>query len=167
MFRFSLAATLFLALFPLGANAEVFRCQKDGTTVFSDKPCADDAQAYNPKPIQIVPSVKAPDLAKQYDQRVTKEIKVRDQANESWNKEYQEQKKQDETIRDARIDGKVVSGMSQEQVRSMLGKPQVTSHNENLGVVREGWTYKNPDGSRTLVYFKDGLVTGTSSKKGK
>ena len=167
MFRISPAATLFLALLPLSASAEVFRCQKDGTTVFTDKPCAEGTQAYNPKPLQVVPSVKVPDLSKQFDQRVDKETKQRDQANEAWNKDHEAQNKQDETIRNARIDGKVVSGMSQEQVQSMLGKPQVSSHNENLGVVREGWTYKNPDGSRTLVYFKDGIVSGTSTKKGK
>ena len=167
MFRFSLAATLFLALLPLGTSAEMFRCQKDGTTVFGDKPCAEDAQAYTPKPLQVVPAAKVPDLAKQYDQRISKETQERDKANEAWNKDHQAKKKQEEVIRNARVEGKVIAGMDQEQVRSILGKPYSTSHNENLGVVREGWTYKYPDGSRMLVYFKDGLVTNTSSKKGK
>jgi len=165
--RFSPTALLILALLPLGAHAELFRCQKDGTTVFSDKPCAADAQAYNPKPIQVMPATKAPDLAKQYDQRMTQTTNDRDQAHEAWNKDHQAKKQQEEAIRDARIARKVVAGMSQQDVRSMLGDPQVTSHNENLGVVREGWTYKNSDGSRSIVYFKDGIVTATSSKSGK
>jgi hypothetical protein len=165
--RFSLTPLLILALLPFSAHAEVFRCQKDGTTVFSDKPCATDAQAYTPKPIQVMPATKAPDLAKQYDQRTAKETKARDKDNEAWNKDYQAKKQQEETIRDARVARKAVVGMSQQQVRDMLGNPQVTSHNENLGVVREGWTYKNPDGSRDIVYFKDGVVTNTSRKSGK
>ncbi len=162
--RFPLAVTLVLGLLPFGAQAELFRCQKDGTTVFSDKPCSADAQAYTPKPIQVVPAVKAHDLAKQYDERTAKAVKERDKANEAWNKEYQAKKQQEETIRNARIDGKAVAGMSQQQVRDMLGDPQVTSHNENMGVVREGWTYKNPDGTRSIVYFKNGVVTGTAYK---
>jgi len=164
MTRFVTAATLTLALLPFGASAELFRCQKDGTTVFSDKPCAADAQAYTPKPIQVIPSIKTKDLAKQYDERTAKAVKERDKANEAWNKEYQAKKEQEEKIRDARIEGKAVAGMSQQQVRDILGAPQVTSHNENRGVVREGWTYKNPDGSRSIVYFKDGIVTGSSYK---
>ena len=167
MSRFLPALSLILVLLPFGAQAELFRCQKDGTAVFSDKPCADDAQAYTPKPIQVMPSTKAADLAKQRDQRIAKEAKDRDQANEAWNKDHQEKKQQEETIRDARIARKVVAGMTQQQVRDMLGNPQVTSHNENLGVVREGWTYKNPDGSRDIVYFKNGVVTDTSRKSGK
>lgn len=167
MLRSLPALTLILVLLPFGAQAELFRCQKEGTTVFSDKPCAADAETYDPKPIQVVPATKAPDLAKQYDQRAAKETKDRDQANEAWNKEHQAKKQQEEITRNARIAGKVVAGMTQDQVRDMLGKPQVTSHNENLGVVREGWTYKRPDGSRDIVYFKDGIVTKTASKRGK
>lgn len=165
--RFSLAMTLMLVLLPFGASAEMFRCQKDGATVFSDKPCASDAEAYTPKPIQVVPSVKVPDTAKQSEQRAAKDSKARDEENKAWNEEHQARKKQEESIRNARIDNKVIAGMNQQQVRDMLGDPQVTSHNENLGVVREGWTYKNPDGSRTVVYFKNGIVSSTSSRSGK
>ena len=93
---FSLTPLLILALLPFGANAEVFRCQKDGTTVFSDKPCATDAQAYTPKPIQVMPATKVPDLSKQYDQRISKETKARDKDNEAWNKDYQAKKQQEE-----------------------------------------------------------------------
>lgn len=167
MSRFSPIPLLILVLLPLTAQAELFRCQKDGTTVFSDKPCAADAQAYTPKPIQVVPAIKANDLAKQYDQRMAKSTKERDQANEEWNKDHQEKKKQEEVVRDARIARKAVAGMTQRQVRDMLGDPQVSSHNENLGVVREGWTYKHPDGSRDIVYFKDGIVTNTATRSGK
>jgi hypothetical protein len=157
---------LILVLLPLAARAELFRCEKDGTTVFSDKPCADNAEAYKPKPIQVVPATKAGDLAKQYDERSAKAAKERDQANEAWNKEHQEKKQQEDRIRDARVKREVVAGMSQQQVLDLMGKPQVTSHNENLGVVREGWNYKKPDGSRDIVYFKDGIVTSTASKRG-
>lgn len=156
-----------LVLLPLAAQAELFRCEKDGTTVFSDKPCSDKAEAYKPKPIQVVPATKAADLAKQYDERTAKAAKERDQANEAWNKEHQEKKQTEDRIRDARVKREVVAGMSQQQVLDLMGKPQVTSHNENLGVVREGWTYKKPDGSRDIIYFKDGVVTSTTSRNGK
>lgn len=167
-FRQVLSLVLPLALLPLGAGAdEMFRCEKDGTIVFSDKPCAANAEAYKPKPIQVMPAAKAPDLAKQYDERMARQTGDRDQANEAWNKEHQEKKQQQDRVRDARVGRKVVAGMSQQEVLDMLGKPQVTSHNENLGVVREGWTYKRPDGSRDIVYFKDGIVSSTASRSGK
>lgn len=165
--RFLPVLLLIPALLPFGAHAEVFRCQKDGTTVFSDKPCAADAQSYTPKAIQIMPATKAADMAKQYDERVAKGAQGRDQANEAWNKEHEAKKQQEAVIHNARVDHKVVAGMTQREVRDMLGNPQVTSHNENLGVVREGWTYKKSDGSRNIVYFKDGIVSNTSSKSGK
>lgn len=166
MSRFSLALSLILtlALLPMTASAEMYRCKKEGATVFSDKPCASDAQEYSPKPIQVIPAIKAPDLAKQYDQRKAKERQERDQANEAWNKDHQALKQREETVRNARIAHKVVAGMSQQDVRNMLGNPQVTSHNENRGVVREGWTYKNPDGSRDVVYFKDGIVSSAAHR---
>lgn len=167
-FRQILLLVLPMVLLPPVARAdEMFRCEKDGTIVFSDKPCAADAEAYKPKPIQVMPATKVPDLAKQYDERMARQTKDRDEANEAWNKEHQEKKQQDARIRDARVGRKVVAGMSQQEVLDMLGKPQVTSHNENLGVVREGWTYKKPDGSRDIVYFKDGIVTSTASRNGK
>ena len=63
--RFSLALPLSLVLLPLAASADMYRCQKDGAILFSDKPCASDAQEYKPKPIQVVPATNAPDLATQ------------------------------------------------------------------------------------------------------
>jgi len=164
MSRFNIVAAFALILLPLVASAELYRCPKDGTTVFSDKPCSDDAQPYMPKPIQVVPATKVPDLAKQYDDRVSKEVKERNKADAAWSKDYEAKKQQDETIRNARMAGKVVVGMTQQQVRDLLGDPQIHSRNENKNIVREGWTYKNRDGSRTIVYFKDGIVSSTASK---
>jgi hypothetical protein len=168
MIRFPIATALALTLLPLCATAQVFRCQKDGTTVFSDKPCAEDAQTYAPtQPLVVVPSdTRAADMAKQYDQRNAKDAQSRDKANEVWSKDHQAQKKQEEAFRDARMKRKAAVGMSQQQVRDLLGEPQITSRNENLGVVREGWTYKNRDGSRTIVYFKDGVVSKITSRRG-
>lgn len=162
--RLVIAAPFILALLPMVAGAQVFRCPKEGTTVFSDKPCEEGAKAYAPKPILVVPAGKAVNLADQYDDRQFQKKQERDEANAVWNKEHQERTEQEEAIRDARIERKAIAGMSQDQVRDMFGEAQVVSHNENMGVVREGWTYKHNDGSRTIVYFKDGIVTGTASK---
>ena len=169
MSRYPLAAALVLMVLAPGARAEVFRCQKDGTTVFSDKPCADDAQTYAPKhPLVVVPGDgRAPDLAKQYDQRQQKETQARDQADRAWNKDYQARKAQDERLSRARAQGRVTAGMDASEVRNKLGEPLFTSHNENAGVTREAWTYKNHDGSRTVVRFKNGVVTETSTAKGR
>ena len=164
MSRFRLLATLALLL-PWAAHAKMYRCDKGGTVLFSDKPCAPDAQPYRPKEIQVIPSVKdAPDLAKEYDERMARQTRERDKDNEAWNKAHETQKKKDEAVRAAWVKGKPAAGMSQQQVRNLLGDPLVTSHNENRGVVREGWTYVMPDGSRTIVYFKDGIVSSTATK---
>jgi hypothetical protein len=165
MTRLPIVLALSLTLLPPCVVAEVYRCQKDGSTVFSDKPCEADAQAYQPKQsIVVVPRDKTPDLAKQYDERTVKETQERDTANDAWNKDYEVRKKKEASFRDAGIKRQAVEGMSQQQVRDLLGNPQITSRNENLGVVREGWTYRNRDGSRSVVYFKNGVVSGTAHK---
>ena len=168
MSRYPWAVALILMVLTPLAHAEVFRCQKDGVTVFSDKPCADQAQTYTPKqPLVVVPSGdKAPDLAKQYDQRIQREAAARDKADAAWSKDYQARKQQDERISKARAQGRVTVGMTDNEVRARLGEPLFSSHNENRGVVREAWTYKNNDRTRTVVRFKDGVVTevSTSSK---
>ena len=164
------AAVLLLAGAPgAWAGAEVFRCQKDGVTVFTDKPCTDNAQTYAPRvPLVVVPrAAKAPDLAKQYDQRVQRETQQRDKADAAWSKDYEKRKQHDARLEKARAQGTVGVGMDQHEARSKLGEPTFTSHNENAGVTRDAWTYKHPDGSRTIVRFKDGVVTEVSTSRGR
>ncbi|TXH04219.1 MAG: DUF4124 domain-containing protein [Nevskiaceae bacterium] len=169
MSRYPWAVALMLVGLAPAAWAEVFRCVKDGTTVFSDKPCAADAQAYTPKePLTVVPAGgPAPDLAKQFDRSVEAGKAARDKADAAWNKDYQARKATEGRVAKARIEGRATVGMSAADVRNLLGEPYFTSHNENRGVVREGWTYRNRDGSRTVVRFKDGVVTEVTTTRGR
>ena len=75
--RMVLAALLLAAGFP--SWAEVYRCPRGDTTVFSDRPCGDQAVPYQAqRPLVVVPHQKAPDLARQYDERLAREKKARD-----------------------------------------------------------------------------------------
>ncbi|MGH8541105.1 MAG: DUF4124 domain-containing protein [Stenotrophobium sp.] len=167
MSRFSMTAALALLLLAQAAQAELYRCQQGGTTVFSDKPCAKDAQPYQPEhPIQVVPHIQAPDLAKKYDEDVQRGKKDRDQADSKWNKDYQTRKEQEQRLKQAHAKRKVVAGMTAREVRSLLGEPVNTNRSESAKGVKESWTYMD-NGARLTVSFKDGVVTGTTHHKGR
>ena len=164
----AIAAGLALLMIASAAQADVYQCQKDGVTVFSDKPCAADAQTYHPAhPVQVIPHVDAPDLAKQYDDKVQQGRKARDQAYAQSNSEYQAQKDEDERLHSAMVQGKVVVGMSAAQVRTLMGTPLGTRRQARKGSVTEVWTYQQKDGSRLAVSLKDGKVVSLYEKRGR
>lgn len=154
-----------LLLLAVPAMAQVYRCPQGKTTVFSDKPCDDKAEPYQAqRPVVIVPHEKAPDLAQQYDERLAREKKARDEENASWNRDYKARKAEEERLRKARLQRKVVQGMKADEVRRLMGEPVEISRDEDQKSTRETWTYLT-DRNKTQIYFKDGVVTRTYHKK--
>lgn len=156
---------VFMLLLAGVAQAEVYRCPKADTTVFSDRPCDAAAEPYRaPQAPVIVPHQKAPDLARQYDERVAREKRENAQSDAEWNRQYKARKSTEARLEQARRQRKVVQGMKADEVRRLLGEPTETSRDEDHEHVRESWTYRLDDG-KTQVYFKDGVVTRTTHKK--
>jgi hypothetical protein len=152
-------------LLTTSAQAEVYRCPQGKTTVFSDTPCDDKAQPYQARnPIIIVPHEKAPDLSRQFDERIAREKKAIKAENAEWNKAYKLRKSDEARFSAARIQGKVVRGMDAEEVRRLLGEPTEISRDEDAGNPHETWTYLQGR-EKTQVYFKAGVVTRTYAKK--
>lgn len=147
------------------AMAEVYRCSQGKTTVFSDKPCKEgDAPYQAQRPIIVVPHDKAPDLAKQYDEREAREKKARDEENVAWNRDYAARKAEEKRLSAARAKRKVVQGMKADEVRRLMGEPTEVSRDEDRKDTKEVWTYFQ-DRSKVQVYLKDGVVTRTYHKK--
>ena len=147
------------------AMAQVYRCPQGNTTVFSDKPCDDKAEPYQAqRPVVVVPHEKVPDLTHQYDERLAREKKTRNEENAAWNRDYKARKTEEERLGEARAQRKVVQGMKPEEVRRLMGEPTETSRDEDRKNTHETWTYL-VDHNKTQIYFKDGVVTRTYHKK--
>ena len=65
-------------------------------------------------------------------------------------------------IKQAILDGRIVNGMTKEQVLATWGKPS-NSNDQWYGKYGEGWWYKNFFGSTHFVEFNSGRVTSASS----
>lgn len=151
------------ALLPsLPAAAEVYRCQRDGQTVFTDQPCGGE-------PLELsAPTIIAPEddgLARAHDERVRHGRERRQAADAEWLEQHAERRAREERIRSARLARVAVEGMTAADVRQALGAPdQVTA-----GDGGERWTYRLEGGSRQVVSFRDGQVssvrTSATSRK--
>lgn len=152
------AAALALLLTPI-AHAQVYRCEKGGVTVFSDKPCAANAEAYRPAhPLQVIPHDEVPDAALKTDDKLERERKARDEDYAKANRQYQEKKQEDQRVRAAQAQGKVAVGMSAAQVRDLMGEPLTTRRQKRKGRETEVWTFRQDDGSRLAVSLDRGKV---------
>ncbi|MGH8462056.1 MAG: DUF4124 domain-containing protein [Stenotrophobium sp.] len=165
---YPIIVALALLLLAPATQAEVYRCQKDGVTVFSDKPCAANAEAYRPaQPLQVIPHDEVPDLTRPLGSKLEQQRKARDQDYAKSNKAYQAQKDDDERLRAATAQRRVAAGMSAAQVRSIMGEPLGQRRQTRKGRVTEVWTYQLDDGSRLAVSLHDGKVVSLYEKKGR
>lgn len=154
-----------LLLITVPATAQVYRCPQGKTTVFSDKPCDSQSQPYQAqRQVIVVPHDKAPDLARQYDERIAREKKAGEAENAAWNRDYKARKTEQERLRAARAKRKVVQGMKEEEVRRLMGEPTEISRDEDRNNIRETWTYLQ-ERNKVQVYLKDGVVARTYHKK--
>ncbi|HEX4895928.1 MAG TPA: DUF4124 domain-containing protein [Solimonas sp.] len=151
---------------PSPVAAQVFRCQKDGVTVYSDQPCAPGARPTAlPTPV-VIPATTPTDLVGEAAKRAQRK-KVQQKAEDAAFQEAHAQQKADETrIREARIADKVVTGMTPADVRGIYGEPTVVSRNESGGKDRETWSYAD-DQRRWHVTFTDGRVSAVKSRENK
>ncbi|MDB5968134.1 MAG: hypothetical protein JWQ90_584 [Hydrocarboniphaga sp.] len=162
---------LFLGLILLGgsgpAGAGVFRCEQPGGPIFTDIPCNAEAQPIEvgkPQPIQ---AVGGSDLAKRYDERRAREQGERAKADSQWVQQHDAARADEERLRRALVEGRVVAGMTAQQVRQVWGEPSDVQTQIDQNASRERWVYRRTrDGSHGVrtVNFKDGRVAGAGGK---
>ena len=158
----------FLLLLVVGtADAEVYRCDKGGRVVYTDQPCSENAEPKQLPQLNVVePSELEKHLADEYDKQQAKEKKIRDKANQKWLKQHEAKTADAERLKKTRNQGKVVSGMSADQVRDIYGEPDSIKKSESAGISKERWTF-HLNGVVQTVDLKDGRVTHRSEKKSK
>ena len=145
-----------LALAAGPALAEIYRCQVDGLTVFSDRPCEGGTPLALPPPTVIPRGDEA--AAREYDQRIEAGRRVRDAADAKWLDGHQARQAQQERSRSARIAGTVVQGMLPGDVRALLGSPDEVRGSDT----GEQWLYRSGNGVTRTITFRDGAVARVS-----
>lgn len=157
--RFGLLPVLLLVAWP--AAAGVYRCDRDGRPYYTDQPCNKTATpAPLPPLVELPRSRQDADLAKQYDTEARHEA----QANKKARIESAERAQQAETqaaeIRRALIDGRVVKGMTRNEVERVLNLP---NRIEDEGSDHERWFYQDGRSRRTIT-FEKGVVSSDKSR---
>jgi len=160
-------ATLLLATVPVHA-ATVYRCDSGGHPTFTDRPCDAGEQtevvASNPN-VTAPPSESEKDLARQHDERLKRERMERDKADAEWARQHDAQKAKEDRVRSGVVEGKIVRGMTPQQVEEVLGKPGEVSHGVKNGADQDHWTYRDGDVMQTVT-FTGGQVTGYTKRHG-
>lgn len=154
-----LLTMLLLAVLP--ASAAVYRCEHEGKITYTDKPCASGAApAQLPAVTSLPPDTNARALAKQYDADTARQNKSQASADTAWLKAHRQDRVQEDAIRKALIEDRVVKGMTREQVQRVLNLP---THIDDQGGPKERWLYQNGRERRTIA-FKNGLVSSDSAR---
>ncbi len=169
-----LLAVILLGLTSGSGVAAVYRCERDGATVYTDTPCAAGAV---PEPEQAPPGIagsRGLDLQADHEARAERDRSRQDQADAAWLQRHAERRAREARVHAALTEGRVVPGMSAADVRHVWGAPDSvqalparrskTKGNaqagENADAVRERWVYRRAQksGGRT-VEFENGVVS--------
>ncbi len=161
------STVLAAALLSAAADAAVYRCERDGTVIYADKPCSAGAKPADLPAAIVVPAGPAPDLLKLAEERDAKARAARNKSDAEWLEAHEAEKAEAEQIRAGRIADEVVEGMSAADVRRLRGEPAVISSATGKSGARETWSYVLDNGSRLHVTFSNGKVSGVRTKKEK
>lgn len=140
------------------AQAQVFRCDTDGNTVFSDQPCGEDAESVQLRDNRIggsfnqnLPAQAAPDSEAQAEEPEPEEAGTCRFINSTDLRRY--------LVRE-----QVVKGMTRDHVRRAFGNPP-----ETYTSPQEVWIYQTRYYGAlyelTYVYFRDGCVERVEYRK--
>jgi len=155
----AIALTFSLFALAVPAQAQVFRCETDGNTVFSDQPCGEDAESIELRDNRIggsfnqnLPAQEAPDPGEQSEESEPEEEAGTCRFINSTD------------LRRYLVREQVVRGMTREHVRRAFGNPP-----ETYTSPREVWIYQTRYYGAlyelTYVYFSDGCVERVEYRK--
>lgn len=166
MLRTTLIVTLLASA--SASHAEVYKCTApDGSLTFADKPCPgqqteqvetrDSGPSGVPSP-GYDPLEAQKRMAEEWDRKRDAEVRanLNRRAGEVSSKKARDA--EDKRIREAKIEDRVVRGMSRRDVRDVLGEPDKV--NPSSGG-REQWVYYESSGT-DYVHLRNGEVTSWS-----
>lgn len=151
---------LICCLVVVSVEAEVYRCEVAGKSVYTDKPCAAGAEPHAMPGLSTVPSEADADLVKQYDQRREQDLKDKRKEDAEWLKAHEARRAEEERMSAAAAAGRVLKDMSADQVRLALGGPDEVERSAD----GEEWVYGSGKARQSIV-FKQGRVVRISGKK--
>ncbi len=154
-----MALMLTLSVLAVPAQAQVFRCEQDGNTVFSDQPCGEDAESVELRDNRIggsfnqnLPAQEPPDPEEQEEESEPEEEAGTCRFINSTD------------LRRYLVREQVVQGMTREHVRRAFGNPP-----ETYTSPQEVWIYQTRYYGAlyelTYVYFRDGCVERVEYRK--
>lgn len=148
---------LILLLLSATAQAEVYKCVTAGKTSYADRPCDAAAQPATLPPLNTIERKPGDDLAKRYDERLSRDKSARDIADAEFVKQRAAQVQREKIMRKAIIDHEVIQGMTPSEVESALG-----TADEKLPDGR--WRYRR-NGQRVSIGFNEGEVSSVSTTR--
>jgi len=170
MFQVMLLA-LFVAV-AQGAHAAVYKCEVNGKTEFSDKPCAPNAERIDPQRHEEEARARRSREEDEAHARRAREAEELRAARAE--REWREEKSRQESIRGMGlnehvaqliVDGKVAPGMNQEMVRLAWGEPERVNRSIFASGTTEQWVYEREKFKAQYVHFRDGIVSSVSTSE--
>lgn len=152
-----LAVVSLLTVAGSAAAAGIFRCDVNGQTTYTDRPCSANSRPAQLPSLQTVPATPAQSgMADDWDRSTAKSKAQRDRADAAWLKRYHARKSRDEAVRKGLIEGRVVAGMTADQVERVLRRvpDRVTGDPRHP----KRWIFLNGRGHRTVVTFEHDRV---------
>jgi hypothetical protein len=163
-----------LSLTAVSAEAAVYSCKKGGVTIYSDKPCVKGDAPVDLPDINFVGDARSKSeakseakMAKDWDKGLESEKNARDKADREWLKKQNAQQDKEENIRSARVEGRVVKGMTPAHVRETLGEPDEVRTQQGEGIQIEVWSYRDKGKPQHTISFREGEVNSVSSRRKK
>ena len=142
------------------AEAAVFRCTKDGAALYTDRPCqAGDAPHVLPW-VGVVPAGGQADLAAEHDARRERMRETRARDDAQWQEAHAQRQARDRRMQGAIREKRTAPGMSADEVRRALGRPDAVKRDHRGG---ERWTYRDGRKQKT-VRLENGKVVGREGK---
>lgn len=147
------------------AASTIYKCEEKGVITYTDRPCSHDAPAAALPPLIVAapPPAAVRERAAAFEARQARELAERDRQDAEWLRQHGQRRQREELVREARVRGRVVKGMTPDEVRQTLGEPTTIDSGDSFGTEKQTWTYVDGQSRRT-VNFKDGAVTTTARK---
>lgn len=138
------------------AYGAVFRCAVEGRTLYTDKPCRAGDSPHALPWLGVVPAGEQADLATDHDTRRERVRDARQRDDAEWLEAHASRQATDRRMESAIREKRTAPGMSADQVRRALGRPDAVKRERNG---EERWTYR--DGrKRQTVRLRQGKVVG-------
>jgi hypothetical protein len=154
---------LVMALAATEAVAAVFRCTQDGRALYTDRPCRAGETPHALPRLGLTPAGPQADLAAEHDERRSRNREMRQRDDAAFLEAHTERKAQDRRMERAIGAKRTAPGMSADQVRRALGRPDAVKRDHKGG---ERWIYREGKKKKT-VRLEDGKVVGGARKPAK